>query len=179
LVAPVPTRNIRDTRPLVLVGFMASGKSTTGALLADRLALPFVDTDQEIESLVGMSIADIFQSKGEPSFRRTERDTILALLEREQCVVAAGGGAFLDPMTQARLAERAYTIWLDPSFEIIRARLRDRVGRPLALSRTDEELHHLWMERRQSYSKAQVHIKILREDASAVVQQIVERLGLD
>lgn len=155
---------------------MASGKSTIGAILADQLGVPFVDTDSLIEAAFGMSVAKIFIEKGEAAFRDEERATILNVLKGEQQVIAVGGGAFVDPATRASLAATAHTIWLDPPFETILVRLEQSSARPIATTRTNEELRELWSERRQFYSMADMHIEISNADPAHAAREIVNRL---
>jgi shikimate kinase len=83
------------TRSIVLVGMMGAGKSTIGRRLSGRLRLPFLDADIEIETAAGMSIADIFETRGEPDFRNGEARVIARLLDGGPCVLATGGGAFM------------------------------------------------------------------------------------
>ena len=92
-------------RSLVLVGMMGAGKSSIGRKLAQRLNLPFVDADAEIERAADMSISDIFAKHGEPYFRAGEARVIARLLEGGPQVLATGGGAFMHP--QSREAIRA------------------------------------------------------------------------
>ena len=81
---------------LILIGMMASGKSTIGRLLAKKLNLKFFDTDFIIEKKVKMRIFEIFQKKGEPYFRNLEKKIILNLLNKNNCVISLGGGAFIN-----------------------------------------------------------------------------------
>src|SRR6201989_210422 len=82
------------TRSVVLVGMMGAGKSTIGRRLAARLRLPFTDADTEIEAAAGMSIPDIFETRGEAQFRDGEARVIARLLDQGSIVLATGGGAF-------------------------------------------------------------------------------------
>jgi shikimate kinase len=156
---------------------MASGKSTVGAILARRLDLPFVDTDERIEASFGMRIAQIFLEHGEASFRAAERALILRLASEEPSVIALGGGAFVDPLTRAGLSQRAHSIWLDPPFETMQARLAHSQERPLATSRTSEQLRALWLERRPSYAEADVRIEPSQMTPEQIVSSILEQLG--
>ena len=81
---------------LILIGMMASGKSTIGRLLAKKLNLKFFDTDFIIEKRAEMKIVEIFQKKGEPYFRNLEKKIILNLLNKNNCVISLGGGAFIN-----------------------------------------------------------------------------------
>ncbi|MDQ3619514.1 MAG: 3-dehydroquinate synthase [Actinomycetota bacterium] len=116
---------------IVLVGFMGAGKSTTGRLLAERLGLPFVDTDALIESQQGASIPKLFAREGELGFRRIESRTVTRVLEGPEAVVALGGGAVTDPATCSAL-EWAKVVYLDVSFGEALSRLqRDGADRPM------------------------------------------------
>ncbi len=82
-------------KPIVLVGLMGVGKTTIGRRLAQRLGLPFVDADAEIETAAGMTVADIFERFGEAHFRDGERRVIARLIDGTPKVIATGGGAFM------------------------------------------------------------------------------------
>src|SRR6195256_6827194 len=94
------------TRSVVLVGMMGAGKSTIGRRLAARLRLPFLDADVEIEAAAGMSIPDIFETRGEPDFRDGEARVIARLLDNGPCILATGGGAFMREGTRDRIREK-------------------------------------------------------------------------
>lgn len=164
-------------RPVVLVGFMATGKSKIGRLLAKRLNLPFVDSDEEIETAFGRSIADIFAEHGEAEFRRVERSVICRLIDGTPHLIAIGGGAFMDGGTRELLQASAITIWLDPPFDVIASRLKRSDERPLASSTSDEDLLALWQERRPYYAQAQMRIETSDEDPSLAVERILAELG--
>ena len=115
------------TRPIALVGFMASGKSSIGKLLAKRLKLEFIDLDQEIEALANMSISQIFKSEGEVAFRAFERGTLREILGRanQDFVLATGGGTFVDQTMRENLLKGSTTVFLEASLETILARLNE------------------------------------------------------
>src|ERR1700728_4188790 len=87
-------------RSIVLVGMMGAGKSTIGRRLSARLGLPFLDADAEIEAAAGMSIPDIFESRGEAEFRNGEIRVIARLLDNGPAVIATGGGAVMRQETR-------------------------------------------------------------------------------
>ncbi len=118
-------------RCIVLVGLMGSGKSSTGRRLAQRLGLPFVDADIEIELAAGMTIAEIFARNGEAYFRDGERRVMARLLADGPRVVATGGGAFMNAETRQRIAEFAVSVWLKADPEVLWRRVRKRSHRPL------------------------------------------------
>ena len=111
-VAPhdAPLAAALGRRSIVLVGMMGAGKSSIGRRLAARLGIPFSDADAEIEEAAGMSIADIFEAHGEPSFRSGEARVIARMLEHGPQVLATGGGAFINPQTRARIHEKGISV---------------------------------------------------------------------
>ena len=165
-------------KSVALVGFMATGKSKIGRLLAKRLDWPFVDTDRHIEEAMGRSIAEIFREQGEGAFREAEREAIVSLLAGDARVLAVGGGAFVNPDNREALNRNALTVWLDVPFELILPRLVRSRDRPLAANRSESELRALWQERRQYYAAARVRIEVADEDADATVTSIVCALRL-
>ncbi len=118
-------------RSIVLVGLMGAGKSCIGRRLAERLGLPFVDADTEIEKAAGCSIADIFEAHGEQAFRDGERRVIARLLESPPQVLATGGGAYMDPQTRQTIRERGVAVWLRADLDLLVKRTAKRSHRPL------------------------------------------------
>src|SRR5579884_1143933 len=115
------TLKLKRTPGLYLVGFMASGKTTVGRALADELGWPFSDLDLEVEKKAGTSIAQIFEQMGEEMFRRLETDALRARVRQIEaghpCVVALGGGAFVQPSNWDLVANNGVTVWLDCSMD--------------------------------------------------------------
>ena len=118
-------------RPIVLVGLMGVGKTTIGRRLAQRLSLPFVDADEEIESAAGMTISDIFERYGEPHFRDGERRVIARLIDGLPKVIATGGGAFMNDETRALIKERSISVWLKADLDVLVRRVSRKDSRPL------------------------------------------------
>lgn len=118
-------------RLIVLVGMMASGKTSVGRLLAQRLGIPFVDSDQEIEIAAKMSVPEIFTMRGEAEFRGGERRVIARILKHGPRVLATGGGAFMNEETRAGIATRGVSIWLKADVETLYRRAKRRSNRPL------------------------------------------------
>ena len=118
-------------RSVVLVGMMGAGKSSIGRRLASRLGIPFVDADAEIETAAGMSIPDIFTTRGEAVFRAGEARVIARLLESGPQVLATGGGAFMNADTRATIGAKGVSIWLNADFDVLMRRIRRRHDRPL------------------------------------------------
>src|SRR5215472_3510211 len=121
----------QSDRPVVLVGLMGAGKSSIGRRLAQRLDLPFVDADKEIETAAGCTIEEIFERFGEAAFRDGERRVILRLLDQPPHVLATGGGAFMDAAVRTRVREVATSVWLHADIELLLKRVSRRSNRPL------------------------------------------------
>jgi len=145
---------------IVLVGFMGSGKTSGGRLLARRLGYRFEDMDRRIEERTGRSIAAIFREDGEEAFRRMEHEEARILSELPERVVATGGGAFTRPETRALLAKGALTVWLRCNLDTLLARIPADGSRPLAGNR--DIMRALLDERETSYRLADATV-----DASA------------
>src|SRR5579863_5014470 len=118
-------------RSIVLVGMMGAGKSTIGRRLSARLALPFLDADTEIEAAAGMTIPDIFETRGEADFRDGEVRVIARLLDSGPAVIATGGGAVMRQETRDRIRDKAVSIWLKVDTDVIMRRVKRRSDRPL------------------------------------------------
>lgn len=119
------------TKPVVLVGMMGAGKTSVGRLLAQKLGLPFIDADSEIEQAAQATISEIFERDGEAVFRSGERRVIARLLEGPLCVLATGGGAFMSDETRGKIHERAISIWLRAELDLLVRRVGRRRDRPL------------------------------------------------
>lgn len=156
-------------RPVVLVGLMGAGKSTIGRRLATALNLNFVDSDNEIVEAAGCSISDIFESYGEAIFRDLEQRIVQRLLSNEPCIIATGGGAFMNATIRSLIKEKAISIWLKADLEILLERVSRRDSRPL-LKTGDKGaiLSKLMAERYPVYAEADLTI-----DSNAGLHDIV------
>lgn len=165
-------------RPIVLVGLMGVGKSTVGKRLAARLDLPFVDADHAIEEAASLSVAEIFERFGEAHFRDGERRVIARLIEGAPKVIAAGGGAFMQPETRALILDRAVTIWLDADIDVLVERVRRRNGtRPLLKDRDERTvLRELAAVRNPVYALAPIHIRSQASPHEDTVDAIMKAL---
>lgn len=120
-----------DGRSIVLVGLMGAGKTSVGRRLAQRLDLPFVDTDTEIERAAGKTIPEIFADHGEDEFRSGEKRVIARLLEAGPQILATGGGAYMDPETRNNIAASGVSVWLSGDLDLLVKRVKRRSNRPL------------------------------------------------
>lgn len=121
-----------DERNIVLAGFMGTGKSTVGPLLATALDRQFYDMDTAIEHRTGLTIPRIFAEHSEPFFRAIERGLSHELATQKNLVIATGGGALLDDDSRAVMLKTSFVVCLMASAEAIKARLQGSDGRPLA-----------------------------------------------
>jgi shikimate kinase len=167
---------LKRTPGLYLAGFMASGKTTAGRVLAAELGWRFADIDSEIEQQEGMPVSQIFRERGESVFRDLETAAIRRYVLRVQSgapwVIALGGGAFIQQSNWQVLENNGITIWLDCPLERIRQRLVNDTMRPLAADR--HRLAQLFEERRPLYSRAHFRIEADCDDASEIVQRILQ-----
>lgn len=168
-----------NDRAIVLVGMMGSGKSAIGQRLAARLGLPFVDADAEIvAAAAGMSIPEIFAKYGERYFRDGERRVIMRLLNGGPVVLATGGGAFLDPRTRDRIAERGVSVWLDADLKTLLKRVRRKNDRPLLQTEDPEEtLRQLLEARRPLYELADLRVESREIPQDAMVDDTLAVLA--
>ena len=167
---------LKQTPGIYLAGFMASGKTTIGRMLAERLGWNFVDLDQEIEAKQGVSIAEIFDQLGEPEFRRIEAEALrtrVRTIQRGQpSVVALGGGTFVDSGNFDLVASNGITIWLDCPLETVWRRVAEPSSRPLA--RDAQRFEELYRARHPAYARAEYRICIESDDPEVVVEAILK-----
>ncbi len=168
------------SKSVVLVGLMGAGKTTVGRRLANRLDLPFVDADTEIEKAAGSSIADIFKEFGEAHFRDGEQRVIHRLLGEGPQVLATGGGAFMNPKTREAVKEHGISVWLKADLDVLMKRVSRRSHRPL-LQNDDPEgvMKRLIDERYPIYATADLKIDSKEGPHDAVVDEIVHALGIE
>jgi len=140
-------------KPVALLGFMGSGKSVVGALVAKRTHAPFHDLDRMIEDEAGMPIPKIFSTGGEVAFRALETRLLPTALE-PGAVVALGGGSLIHDPNWEIVTDKATTIYLEVPFETMWQRIRKLTGRPLASGRSREEVESLFERRRPRYERA-------------------------
>lgn len=158
---------------IVLVGFMGAGKTTVGRLLARELGVPFVDADAAIEAAAGLSVPEIFSSRGEPGFRQIEASTIADLLAGDDVVLALGGGALGSADVRQALAGHRVLLLDVPLAEAL-VRVGGDPSRPM-LARPD--LAELYEGRQQAYRDvASVVLPVAGRTPREVVAEILAAL---
>lgn len=148
-------RRVRPRR-IYLVGFMASGKSAVGRRVAERLRLPFVDLDDEIERASGKTVRALFEEAGEAAFRAREAAYLAGTAGLPAAVVATGGGCFVFEGNRRTIAGLGLSVFLDVPLGAVQARLEGKTDRPLF--RSPEQLEQLFAERAPFYRMASVHV---------------------
>jgi shikimate kinase len=157
---------------IALVGFMGSGKTTVGRLLAERLGYDFVDSDDEIESRSGLRVGDIFRLHGEAFFRELEADAVRHVLEASGRVLATGGGAFVQPACAEEILARAFTVHLSCDFPEAFRRAAIQGGRPL-VDLGETEVASLYAERKDKYSRAHATVDTTDRSPEEVVTGVL------
>ena len=152
-------------KKIVLIGMMGSGKSTVGKILSKTLKLNFIDTDILIEKKCGLKIKEIFDKYGEKYFRDKEEKIVLNILlnDKKHCVLALGGGAFLNKKLQKIVLKKTISVWLDTNIELIYKRCKKSNKRPLLDESNDKKLKKIIKDllkiRNAIYSKAKFILK--------------------
>lgn len=146
-------------RPLVLVGLMGAGKSKIGRQISTDFEIPFIDTDDEIEKVAGMSIAAIFDLYGEDKFREIEAREIKCLLEGKPAVISTGGGAYMQQETRQIINQLGLSIWLKAAPETLAGRISNTDSRPLLKGKDPVKvLQELAKQRYPIYQNAELVI---------------------
>ena len=164
-------------RTIVLVGLMGAGKSCIGRRLAQRLNVDFVDADAEIEQAAGCTVAEIFEKYGEAFFRDGERRVMTRLLQGPPTILAAGGGAFMDPETRKLIREKAISVWLRADLDTLFARTKGRGHRPL-LNDGDprDTLAKLIEVRYPVYAEANIAVDTGADNPNVTCTRVIEAL---
>ena len=159
---------------LVLLGMMAVGKSTLGKIVAKKLKLQFIDTDKNVENNNTMKIKDIFEKRGEKFFRAEEEKEVLKSLKRENCIIALGGGAFLNDKIRDDILKSAISIWLDTDIKTLQKRVKWNKKRPLLKKNNNYKMiKKIYQERKEIYKLANHKIKCDKINKSDLAKKII------
>jgi shikimate kinase len=177
---------IKQKKNLIyLAGFMGSGKSTIGPILANTLGFDFLDIDKVVEQKAGKRIVDIFTSDGEQVFRSLERASLLEIAAQSHHVISLGGGTIADEENFQLIRESGIVVYLKLSPEEILHRVHHRTDRPLLtgaggvklpMEEIERRVQDLLARREQFYARADVIIQTDRKRVGATVDEIVRRL---
>jgi len=159
---------------LILLGMMAVGKTTLGHIVAKKQKLQFMDIDKIIEKKNSMKISDIFKKKGEDFFRMEEEIETLKALNKKNCLISLGGGAFMNKNIRDEILKRAISIWLDVNVDIINSRTKLNKKRPLLNKKNNiKRLEDLYNKRKNFYKLADHRILCDRLSKKYIVQKII------
>ena len=159
---------------IILTGFMGTGKSSVGKILAERLGYRFIDIDEMIEAGSGLTVIEIFASHGEQHFRALETEMLKRLESERELVVSTGGGAVIDPENRRRMRSAGKVVNLFASAETIKNRLTGDVARPLLQGdKSLEKIIALITEREQFYEDADIRIDTTAKKIEDIVSQIL------
>jgi len=165
-----------DYKNICLIGFMGVGKTSVGSLLAKKLSLPFFDTDSMVEKEVGKIIPEIFERHGEKFFRQKELVIVNNVLSREGCVIALGGGAFVNPNIQ-KAARNSLVVCLSSSFETFLQKVEElKSSRPLLKIKSLEEIQKLYNIRVACYTGCDFNINVDNLSTEEVTNKIMSFL---
>jgi len=171
-------RKALGPRSVVLIGLMGAGKTAVGRRLANRLDLPFIDADSEIEEAAGASISEIFAEHGEAYFRQGERKVIARLLENGPQVLATGGGAYMNPDTRANIKAHGLSVWLKADIKVLMKRVGRRDNRPLLAAGDPEKVMKKLMEERYPiYAEADVTVESRDVPHDVIVGAVIDALA--
>jgi len=160
---------------LVLLGMMAVGKTTLGKIVAKKQELEFIDIDESIEKKNSMTIKEIFKKKGEKFFRMEEKREVLKLLKKNSCVIALGGGAFIDKTLRDDILKNGISVWLDVNIKTLNERVKWNKNRPLLTKGNNEKkINDLYSQRRKIYKLANHKITCDKLDKKSIVKKITE-----
>lgn len=164
-------------RPIVLVGLMGAGKSSIGRRLAEKLEIPFVDADHEIEIAADKTIPEIFSDHGEEYFREGERRVISRLIENGAQVLSTGGGAFINEETRNSIHSHGISVWLRADLPLLMKRVMKRSDRPLLRTENPEAVMQKLMEQRYpTYAKADVTVESKDVQHNQMVNEVIKVL---
>ena len=159
---------------LVLLGMMAVGKTTLARIVAKKHNLKFVDIDLNIRKKNSMTIAEIFEKKGENFFRKEEEKEVLQSLKKNNCIIALGGGAFINKTVRENILKNAISIWLDVSIEILNSRIKQNYKRPLLKKENNQvKLKKIYIERKKIYELANHKIECAKLSKENIAEKII------
>ena len=157
-----------------LVGFMGSGKSTIGPLLAKQMERDFHDLDNLIEKEQKMTVPEIFESKGESFFRELESNLLVRTNDFPSSVISFGGGAFSSCSNRDVVASVGVSVWLKIPFRLAEERCKTVTNRPLALD--PRQFESLFYDREQYYQLADIQIAVRGKEPLPICTEIQEKL---
>ena len=165
---------------IALIGFMGTGKTSVGRLVADQLHFEYLDTDELIQTATGKTISDIFKNEGEKKFRELEEKIVEEISARTKTVIATGGGLPVNPKNLASLKTHALVVSLWSSPEKIWERVRHQSHRPLLHDENPQaKIRELLAAREPFYKQADVLLNTDVRSVREVAHQVVHQFRLE
>lgn len=159
---------------IILIGFMATGKTSVGKKIADLLKMDFLDTDLLIEKSLGLTVPEIFARFGEKYFREKESQIAKEMASKNNVVVATGGGIVLNPDNMKFLCSNGIIAWLKAPVELIYKRIRFDSYRPLSYNKSIEEIEEMYKKRYDLYERyADFCIDVSKKSVESIAGEIV------
>ncbi|WP_117196355.1 shikimate kinase [Rhizobium terrae] len=179
--APILSEKARAAlggRNLIFIGLMGAGKSVIGRLVAQSLAVPFIDTDAEIEKVSRMTISELFAAYGETEFRALETRVIERLLKSGPRVISTGGGAFINENTRRQIKLGGVSIWLKADLDVLWERVSKRDHRPLLKTENPKQtLENLMIQRYPVYAEADLTVQSGNVRKDVMVNEVLAALA--
>ena len=162
---------------LVLLGMMAVGKTTLGKIVAKKQKLAFVDIDKLIEKKNLMTISEIFKKKGEEFFRIQEEKEVLKFSNKNNYVIALGGGAFIDKTIRREIKNSCLSFWLDLNVYSLIKRVKNSKKRPLLdQDKLGQSINEIYSKRKKIYNEANFRIKCGSMNKDEIINKIIKLL---
>ena len=165
---------MNSNKNLVFLGMMGSGKSSIGNLVSKKLDLPFIDMDNLIEKNTGISISEIFETKGQVYFRNLEEKITIKSLKKIKSVISLGGGGFINPKIRKEILTNHFSFWLNWNESVLINRIKNNKKRPLAFKSTEQELRIMIRKRTRIYTNAQFKINCNKLTKTEIVKKIIK-----
>ena len=171
-------------KTVAMVGMMGAGKTAIGRAVAEKLDVPFKDTDQEIETAADRTISEIFADHGEAFFRDREHEVLTRLISGPACILSTGGGAYMYERNRQVISEHGIAVWLSASKELLWNRVKHKDTRPLLKTGDPQAtLNAIWDERTPVYSLAELSVSAQEEYsiddmATKVVSSLAKRFDV-
>ena len=154
---------------------MGVGKSTLGKIVAKKQGLKFVDTDFNIEKKFSMKISEIFKKKGEEFFRLHEEKEVLESLKESECVIALGGGAFMNKTVRDKILKDSVSIWLDLNLKTLNKRTKWNIKRPLLDGKDNQKkINKLYARRKNIYKLSKYKINCNNLNKENIAKKIID-----
>jgi shikimate kinase len=165
---------------IALIGFMGTGKTSVGRLVAEQLHFDYLDTDEMIQATTGKTVAEIFKTDGEGHFRALEENMVAEISTRTKTVICTGGGLPTNPQNLASLKSHALVVCLWASPEKIWERVRNQSHRPLLHDPNPQaKIRELLAAREPFYKQADVLLNTELRSLREVAQQVVHQFRLE